>query len=89
MSGTRGPSTRKGWLDRPSSATLLYRILIGVCALLIALDIGEVYHKHTHFSWEGIIGFHGLYGFVGFFLIVLSGWPLRRILSRKEDYYDE
>ena len=47
------------------------------------------YDKHGHFGFEEWIGFHGLFGFVTFFLAVLAGKHLRRVLMRKEDYYDD
>ncbi len=33
-------------------------------------------------------GFHALFGFIAFGAAVLSGWPLGRMLRRREDYYD-
>lgn len=64
--------------------TLLLAVLF---ALLVALDV--VHHRHELFSWEGIWGFHAWFGFLAFSFVVLMGWPLRRLLSRPETYYDE
>jgi hypothetical protein len=77
---------KRGWLDRPRNVKRIVYALATVCVLLVAGDL--LYHKHTHFSWEESFGFYGFFGFVSFFLIVLSGRPLRRLLARDEDYYD-
>lgn len=77
---------KKYWLDQPRNVTLLVRILTVACLLLVLADL--VYHKHGHFSWETLFGFHGFFGFAAFFLAVLAGKPLRRLLKRDEDYYD-
>ena len=69
------------------SVKMLIRLLVIACVLLVAADF--VYDKHGHFGFEEWIGFHGLFGFVTFFLAVLAGKHLRRVLMRKEDYYDE
>jgi len=68
------------------NATRLYYGLIVVCVLLTLADL--TYHKHGHFSWETLFGFHGFYGFVVFVFIVFAGKLLRRLLMRDEDYYD-
>ena len=77
---------KKRWLDNPRNVSGIVYGLAIVCAALVVADL--FYHKHTHFGWEGWFGFFGFFGFISFFLIVLSGWPLRRLLMRKEDYYD-
>ena len=77
---------QKHWLDKPRNVTLLVRILTAVCLLLVVADL--VYHKHGHFDWELLFGFHGFFGFAAFAFIVLTGKQLRKILMRKEDYYD-
>ena len=78
--------SNKGWLDHPRNVTRLYYGLLVICVLLVLVD--PLYDKHPHFGWEGWFGFQGWLGFAAFFLIVLSGYPLRRLLSRDEDYYD-
>ena len=77
---------KRYWLDDPRNVTLLVRILTGVCLLLVLADL--FYPKHGHFGWERLFGFHGFFGFASFFLLVLTGKPLRKLLMRDEDYYD-
>jgi hypothetical protein len=80
------PQRKRHWLDDPRNVTLLVRVLTGVCLLLVLADL--LYTKHGHFAWERLFGFHGLFGFTSFFLLVLAGKHLRKLLMRDEDYYD-
>jgi hypothetical protein len=74
------------WLDRPENVAKLFWGLVGVCALLGGLDL--FLPRHTHFGFEGVPVFYGVFGFTAFFLIVLAGKQLRKVLKRREDYYD-
>jgi hypothetical protein len=53
---------------------------------LFAADF--ITHRHAHYSVEGLYGFYALFGFIAYALIVGAGWLWRRIVLRKEDYYD-
>ena len=75
------------WLDRPGNIKMLVRGLVGFGFLLFIAD--AFYHKHVHFEAEAFFGFYAIVGFVAFFLIVLAGKQLRKILMRPEDYYDD
>ena len=77
---------KRYWLDSPANVTLIFRGLCVICALLVLSDL--LYHKHAHFAWEGWLGFHGFYGFFGSVGLVLAAKLLRKILMRKDDYYD-
>lgn len=77
---------KRHWLDDEGNVTLLVRVLAAACVLLVAADL--IYHKHGHFGWETLLGFHGFFGFASFFLLVLAGKHLRTVLMRDEDYYD-
>ena len=77
---------RKHWLDTPRNVTLLIRLLLAVCLLTLLADF--LYAKHVEYVWEGWFGFHAWFGFASFFLLVLTGKPLRKLLRRDEDYYD-
>lgn len=78
---------KKYWLDRPGSAGKVYYSLCALCALLLLAD--AVYEKHPHFEVETWFGFYPLFGFVFSVGLVLGAKELRRILMRKEDYYDD
>ena len=61
--------------------------LVGVCVILISLDL--VLHRHVSHPWEAMFGFYAVYGFVACVLLVLLAKGMRKVLIRKEDYYDE
>jgi hypothetical protein len=77
---------RKGWFDRPANVRWLIRALVATCVVLAAAEFAI--HKHGHFGFEGIPGFHAIFGFVAFTIAVYLGKLLRALLSRDEDYYD-
>jgi len=55
-------------------------VLFVAVVLLAGVDV--VHHRHALFTWEGLWGFHALYGFAAFTFVVLMGWPLRALLTR-------
>lgn len=72
---------------KPRNVKLLIHALYVGCAVLMVLDI--VIHRHVEHPLESWFGFYGFYGFVCcFFLVVAATW-MRKIVMRKEDYYDE
>ncbi len=54
---------------------------------------GEAYgadgHAHAAPEMESVRGFYALFGFAAFAFVVLTGWPLRRLLARPETYYGD
>ena len=86
-SGGPPPGEAPRWLDDKKNIDKIWYALCAVCALLVAADF--LYHKHAHFPVEEFPGFHAAFGFAFFTLVVLSGAPLRRLLMRDEDYYDQ
>jgi hypothetical protein len=78
-------SRRLRFLEAASFPRRLTLLLAVVFLGLAGLDL--VHHRHQLFSWEGFIGFHAWFGFGAFCVVVLAGWPLRRLLARPEDYY--
>ena len=45
-------------------------------------------HRHTYLNWEKLPAFYAFYGFVACVLLVLIAKEMRKVLMRKEDYYD-
>lgn len=72
--------------DRPHNVRLLLRVFYAACAGLFFLDV--IYHRHTTHPWEGLVGFYATFGFVACVLLVLIARELRKIVMRREDYYD-
>ncbi len=73
--------------DNPRNVKILLMLLFGGCLVLVIINF--FVHKHGHFSWEEQSGFYAAYGFVACVGLVLgSKYVLRKIVKRREDYYD-
>ena len=86
MSHDPDPNERAYWLDRPENVKKVLRGFYAVCTVLFALEF--VIHRHVVHEWENLLGFYGLYGFVGCVVLVLVAKWMRTFLMRDEDYYD-
>ena len=74
------------FLDRPANQRRLRRVFYALCAALVALEV--LVHRHAEHSWEGAFAFYAVYGFVACVVLVLAAKQMRRVLMRREDYYD-
>jgi len=83
-----GPASdeRQHVWDNPRNVKLLFNVFYAVCAIVVVLDL--VIPHEGHHSWERIVEFYPLYGFVGIVVLVLIAKLMRRVLMRPEDYYD-
>ena len=72
--------------DKPENVNRLLRGFYTVCGILFALDL--VLHRHMSHDWEHLPGFYAIFGFVACVLLVLVAKEMRKVLMRKEDYYD-
>ena len=89
----------KRFLDDPGNVRKLLNGFIAVCILVLAADlvdwIGawtgiEVLHfKSSHHGFESRFGFYAVYGFIAITTLVLAAKGLRRLIMRKEEYYDD
>ncbi len=88
--GQRKTVDREYWLDVPGNADKVFWGLCILCGLLIVIEIPlKLLHlRHEHFAFDGWVAFFGVSGFVAFFVIVMAGKYLRKVLMRGEDYYD-
>ena len=69
---------------------IVSRLLTGfyiICGVLFVADF--IVHRHTVHPWEDIPGFYAIYGFVACVLLVVAAKEMRKLLMRKEDYYDK
>lgn len=78
---------RKYVFDNPRNVKALVYGLYAVCAVLLALDF--FVHRHVEHALESWFGFYGVYGFVCCFFLVLAAKEMRKLVQRKEDYYDD
>ena len=75
------------FLDNPKNVKIIIMSFFGVCGILLIIDI--FIHKHGHFSWEEKPEFFAVYGLVSSVVLVLAAkYGLRKIVKRKEEYYD-
>ena len=82
---------KDGWLDQKANVDKLWRALVAVCVLLVALDffaLADLWHKHVSFFLEGLLGFYPLWGFTGIVLLIVLAKKLRKIVMRRENYYE-
>ena len=85
------PEEKKYFLDNQRNVRKLIAAFFASCVLLIAVDL--FFHRHLSFSddkflFESYFGFYGIYGFVACVLLMIVAKELRKVLMRKEDYYD-
>ena len=75
-----------GWTSHPKAKAFVFIGMIALVAILFLADF--VVHRHEYFDLPKFPLFYGLFGFGAFALVVLSGWPLRKLLARPENYYE-
>ena len=73
--------------DDPRNVDRLLRHFYFICVLLVIVDF--LVHRHIEMAWEKIPAFYAIYGFVACVALVLMAKVLRKVVMRKEDYYDE
>ena len=83
-------SEKKHLFDQPRNVHRLIRVFFALCALLLGADL--LFHRHLMFAEgvfpvEGWFGFYAIYGFVACVLLVLIATQMRKVLMRREDYY--
>jgi hypothetical protein len=77
---------KRYWLDHRQNVDKVYRTVWTICGLLLLAELAV--DKHGDFALEDWFGFHGFFGFAACVGLVLAAKGLRRILMRREDYYD-
>ncbi|MBI9073998.1 MAG: hypothetical protein JEZ02_01215 [Desulfatibacillum sp.] len=77
---------KPGWFDKPGNLRLFLRAFYMVLGGLLVADLFVL--KHPHFPWEHAPDFSAAYGFISCVVLVLVARGLRRIVKRREDYYD-
>ena len=72
--------------DNPRNVSRLLKGFYVICGVLFLADF--IAHRHTVHPWEGFPAFYAFYGFVACVVLVLIATEMRKLLMRKEDYYD-
>ncbi len=86
MAKTREGPEKKYWLDEPRNIDKVVYGLYGICAVLFVIDY--FVPKHGPFAVEYVFGFYGLFGFVACVALVLAAKQMRKVVKRREGYYD-
>lgn len=80
------PQEKQYLFDKPRNVNRLLGGFYLICAILLILDF--VLHRHVIHSWENIPGFYAIFGFIACVLLVLIAKEMRKVVMRKENYYD-
>jgi hypothetical protein len=73
--------------DNPRNVRRTVYVLYAVCAVSLIADF--FVHRHVDHPWEVLFGFYGFYGLGAVVILVLAAKEMRKIVMRKEDYYDD
>ena len=78
---------KKHIFDNPKNVKRVIWALYISCAVVFAGDF--FIHRHVDHPWESMFGFYGIYAFTSFCVLVLGAKEMRKLVMRKEDYYDK
>ena len=73
--------------DDPQNVKRAIHALYVICGLSLLADF--LIKRHIDHPWEVLPAFYCIYGFVACVLLVLIAKEMRKVLMRKEDYYDD
>ncbi len=66
------------------------RLQIGFFVSLVLVLIAESFvNMHGEFEVEHFYGFYAVFGFISYVSLIFIAKFLRKIIMRKEDYYDD
>ena len=75
--------------DNPRNIRRLLLVLYAICAALVVADFFIDRHHHgPQHPWEIVPAFYAIYGFVACVILVLAATQMRKLVMRKEEYYD-
>lgn len=74
-------------LDNPRFIQRGLWIFYAICTLLVITDL--LVHRHIYTSIEKIPAFYAIYGFGACVILVLLAKLMRKVLMRRENYYDD
>ena len=78
---------RRHVFDNPRNVRWVIRAIVAACVLSVIAQL--FIHLHAEHPLESFFAFNALYGFIAFVvLVLLAKEVLRRLVMRKEDFYD-
>ena len=75
------------FFDKPENVKRVLNVFYTLCVILVLADF--VVHRHIGLVWENIPAFYAIYGFVACVALVVVAKLIRKIVMRKEDYYND
>ena len=73
--------------DNPRNIKRVLISLYVCCALSVLAEF--LVHRHVDHPWEALFGFYSIYGFIACTILVLAATQMRKLIMRKEAYYDD
>lgn len=78
---------KEHFFDQPENVKRVLWGFYTICIILVIVDF--FVHRHIGFAWEKIPAFYAIYGFIACVVLVVIAKEMRKLVMRKEDYYDE
>ena len=75
------------FFDKPENVKRVLNVFYTLCVILVLADF--VVHRHIGLVWENIPAFYAIYGFVACVALVVVAKLIRKVVMRKEDYYND
>ena len=75
------------FFDKPENIKRVLNVFYTLCVILVLADF--VVHRHIGLVWENIPAFYAIYGFVACVALVVVAKLIRKVVMRKEDYYND
>ena len=75
------------FFDKPENIKRVLNVFYTLCVALVLTDF--VVHRHIGLVWENIPAFYAIYGFVACVALVVVAKLIRKVVMRKEDYYND
>ena len=82
----KNPDEKEDFFDKQRNIDRFLMVFYVICVVLFVLDF--VIHRHSMHNLEELPGFYAVFGFVAFVALVVGSILLRKLIMRKEDYYD-
>jgi len=72
--------------DNPENVRKLLKFFFAALVLVLVAEL--FVDMHGEFSVEHFFGFYAVFGFIAYVSLIMIAKFLRKLLMRKEDYYD-
>ena len=76
-----------GWTSSKKTGSIVFFGMLVVCALLVLASF-VLPGRHEYIHMAEFAPCYALFGFGAFAFVVLTGWPLAKLLRRAENYYE-